>query len=104
MDFGTDPPEVAHIMLGVEQFLKGRQPPRLGSSVPQGLASSLIPPLARRLVMPLWGQRLAFGLRPELLTDLVQHHYTGTEGIPIVLNNLGQLPDQRVCLFICEFK
>jgi hypothetical protein len=40
--------------------------------------------------MTLRGQRLACGLRPELAEDLLQEAEAGTEGIAIVLDDLGQ--------------
>jgi hypothetical protein len=52
---------------------------------------------------PRWRQRLAYGVRPNFRSDLLQYPYAGTERrVAIVLNDLGQLPDRRVCLFVCE--
>jgi hypothetical protein len=33
-----------------------------------------------------------------------KHHDTGTQGVAIVLDDLGQFPDQRFGLFGCESK
>ena len=63
-----------------------------------------ISPHARRLVMMLWRQGLAFGLRPQHPQDLLQCHNAWTEGIPIVLGDVTQLADQRFGLCVVQFK
>jgi hypothetical protein len=44
------------------------------------------------------------GLRPEFLKDLFQRHNAGTEGVAIVLDDLGHLPQQGFGLFVCQFE
>lgn len=62
---------------------------------------ALVAALARRLVTPQRGQRLAYGLRPDFRADLFQRPDAGTERVAIVLDDLGQLPEQRFGLFVC---
>jgi hypothetical protein len=69
------------------------------------LTSSPVSPLARRFVMASRGQRCrASGLRPHHPEDLLQRHDTGPEGVTIAVDDLGQRPDQRFRLFVCQFK
>jgi hypothetical protein len=68
------------------------------------LTSLPISAFARRLVTPKWGQRLACWLRPWLPENVLQQHDTGTEGVAIVLYDVGQLADQRFGLLVCQLK
>ena len=55
--------------------------------------------------MPERGQRCrASGLGPQHPKDLLQNPDAGTEGVTIAVDELGQLPDQRFRLFVCQFK
>jgi hypothetical protein len=68
------------------------------------LSSPPVSAFARRLVTPLRGQGLPSGLRLELRADLLQRPDAGTERVAILVDNLGQLPEQRFGLFVCQFK
>ena len=54
--------------------------------------------------MPSRGQRLALGLRPQHPKDLLQCHNAWTEGVTVILRDLGQLPDQRFGLLVGQFE
>jgi hypothetical protein len=55
--------------------------------------------------MPARGQRCrASGLRPHHPKDLPQDPDTRTQGVTIAVDELGQLPEQRFSLFVCQLK
>src|SRR6516162_4228785 len=68
------------------------------------LASPPIPSFTRRFIMPSWRQGLANGLRPKLPQDLLQHPDAGTEGVAVIVNCLGQEPDEGLILLIVQFE